>query len=294
LTVRWLAIANPHAGAFRFGAFAARWMPRIEAAVEHVAYTQGPGHATELARAAGDYDGIVVIGGDGTLFETLAGSTRPGQLHAVIPAGRGNCLALDLGVGTVPAALAVIRDGAPVQIDVMALELELADGTRRACRVLSTLAAGYVADCVARAARLAWLGRGAYAVSAVLTRPRRFVLHARYGAEPAGSERLRSVIVNNTRHLANFQAFPRASFGDGLLDVLELDAPWGRQMLHNVSVLSRGHFYNPGRERQAAEMELRFESPQLMMIDGELVHDVLGCRVRAERAAVRFLRRAQA
>ena len=286
---RWLAIANPYAGAFRFGDFRARWMPRIEACVDRVVYTERPRQATEIARAAADYDGIAVIGGDGTLFETLAGTVHAEQLHAIIPAGRGNCLALDLGVGSVPAALAVIENGAPLVVDLMDVELGFADGSHRACQAASTLAVGYVAHVVERAALLLPLGRFAYAASAALTRPRRLTLRARYGEEPPQDERLASIIVNNTRHLANFRAFPRASLEDGLLDVLELDAGWAGQMLHNLSVLSGSYFYNPGRELRAAVLELRFGSPQLLMVDGEIIPNVTLCRVRCRPGAARFM-----
>lgn len=290
---RWLAIANPHAGAFRFGDFGARWMPLVERAVERIAWTEAPGHATEIARAAADYDGIAVIGGDGTLFEVLAGTRSPAQLHAIVPAGRGNCLALDLGVGTVPAALGALADGEPLDMDLMDVELDFADGSRRGCRAASTLAAGYVAEVVERATHLLPLRRYAYAASAVFTRPHRFTMQARYDGA-AASARITSVVVNNTRHLANFAAFPLADLGDGLLDVLELDAAWAPQMLHNVSILSRRYFYNPGRQRRAHAIELDFASPALMMVDGELAHAVTRCRVSAAPGAARFLRRREA
>jgi diacylglycerol kinase family enzyme len=287
---RWLAIANPHAGAFRFGDFRVRWMPQLERVFERVEYTRAPGHASELACAAADYDGIAVIGGDGTLFEVLAGTRDPAQLHAIVPAGRGNCLALDLGVGTVPEALRTVTDGEAFGLDLMDVELDFADGSRRGCRAASTLAAGYVARVVERATHLSALRRYAYATSALFTRPRRFEIRAGYDGA-AQCELLTSVVVNNTRHLANFSAFPDASLDDGLLDVLELDAAWAAQMMHNASVLSRRYFYNPGRAVRARSIEFEFPIPGLIMIDGELAHGVSRCRVRALPAAARFLRR---
>ena len=286
---RWLAIANPHAGAFRFADFRQRWMPCISSAVERVEFTEAPGHATEIARAAGDYDGIVVVGGDGTLFEVLAATVDPTQLHAIIPAGRGNCMALDLGLGSVPQALRALDRGDSFGIDLMDLRVEFADGSCRSCRAASTLAAGYVARVVERASGMLALRRHAYAAAAVLTRPKRFGLETRYDGLSARAL-LTGVVVNNTRYLANFHAFPAASLDDGLLDVLEVDADWGPQMLHNASVLSRGHFHDSGRAVRAANIALDFAEPELLMVDGELLHGVRACAITSAPAAARFIR----
>lgn len=288
---KWLAIANPYAGALRDSAFADTWMPRIRQHVDTLVYTEAPGHATAIACAARGYDGIAVIGGDGTLFEVLAGVSRDGPRLAVIPAGRGNCLALDLGVDTVPRALQAIDDAVPVNVDLMAVELEFADGRRRSCRAASTLALGYAADTVARAAQLRRAGRYAYVAAAVCTRPRRTLLETAYGDTPPRSQTLSGVIVNNTRHLANFIAFPHANCCDGVLDVLELDVGWPRQMLHNAAVLSRSYFYRPGRELQTPDLRVRLHVPGRMMIDGELLEAVSAFEVRCEPAAARFVRR---
>lgn len=150
----WLAIANPSAGAFRQGRFRKRWLPEITRQVARVIYTEAPGQATEIARSAQDFAGIVVIGGDGTIFEVLGGMQRKDQRLALIPAGRGNCLALDLCVSQMPVALDAIANGQPVGIDLLELELGFTDGRCHTCRAASTLAIGYVAQVVKLAQHL--------------------------------------------------------------------------------------------------------------------------------------------
>lgn len=63
-----------------------------------LAMTQGPGHATELARqaAADGYDIVAAIGGDGTVNEVASGLTHTNTALAVIPCGSGNGLARHL------------------------------------------------------------------------------------------------------------------------------------------------------------------------------------------------------
>lgn len=65
----------------------------VERGVEHrMVYTNGVGHATELAKqAAANGDTTVLsVGGDGTLSETAAGLVGTNTALGVIPAGTGN------------------------------------------------------------------------------------------------------------------------------------------------------------------------------------------------------------
>ncbi len=283
----WLAIVNPSAGGFRHGQFRTRWLPHVARHVADVRYTDGPGEATEIARAAVDYDGLVIVGGDGTIFEVLAahdGSERP---LALIPAGRGNCLAQDLGVGKVPAAIDAIGIGRPVRIDLLDLEVGFADGRRYACRAASTVATGYVADVVRRARGLTALGRYAYAAAALCSPPRRFPVMADYGAGQFCTWEVTGIVINNTRHLANFRAFPGASLTDGLADVLELQSGRAGQLVHNLSILSRRYLYRPGREFRIRKVRLHLPVPDLLMVDGELFEDVTELSIICRPAAVR-------
>ncbi len=61
--------------------------------VEHtLEYTEGVGHATQLARAAAErgVDTVLSVGGDGTLSEVAAGLVGTRTALGVIPAGTGN------------------------------------------------------------------------------------------------------------------------------------------------------------------------------------------------------------
>lgn len=117
------AVVNPVAGG---AAAAAKLLPitrllRESGAQVRVEYTRGLEHAAELAReAAGRGDVVVVVGGDGmvgTLAGALAGTDG---LLGIVPAGRGNDFARQLGLPTEPEALAaVLRDGPAREVDVI-------------------------------------------------------------------------------------------------------------------------------------------------------------------------------
>ena len=293
MKLNWLAIANPGAGAFRFGRFRDAWMPELERHFARMVYTEAAGHATQVARASGAFDGIAVIGGDGTLFEVLAGRSRPDQPLGLIPAGRGNCLAMDLGLTGVREALAAITAGESVSVDLMAVEAAFDGGGSREFVAASTVAVGYVAAVVRNAARFSRLGHYAYTPAAVLTWPRRSGMQVQYGMEPALRAELTGIVVNNTRYLANFLAFPQASLSDGCLDVLESRVGWARQCLHDASILSGRDFYDPARHSRQSRLHIRMDRPDILMVDGELFESVRELSVRCLPCAA-LLRRSVA
>jgi len=81
--------------------------------------TDGPGRAGEIARQAisEGADLILVLGGDGTVNETLQGMVHSGVPLGVLPGGTANCLAMELGLGSrVEKAAERLTSSEPVKI----------------------------------------------------------------------------------------------------------------------------------------------------------------------------------
>jgi diacylglycerol kinase family enzyme len=276
---RWLAIANPAAGAFRDDEFKSKWLPEVLDCVADVAYTEAPRQAAEIARSAHNYDGIVVIGGDGTIFDVLSGIAGSERLLALVPAGRGNSLALDLGIGELSVALDALKYGEPARIDLLEVDVGFADGMQQTFLAASTLAVGYVADVVRLAPRFSALGRYAYTAAAVCSQPKNRYVESEYDSVGKRAGSISGISINNTRYLANFLALPEASISDGQFDALELRAGWARQLAHNLSVLSHTYLVAASEEFCARTVHMSFPIPQLFMADGELFENVVDLRV---------------
>ena len=100
--MRLLCIVNPAAGTRRD-------TKRITEPLRHLAgshgwdltsaLTEGPSQAIDIARdAAGRYDVVVAVGGDGTIHEVATGLVGGSAALGIVPAGSGNGLARSLGV----------------------------------------------------------------------------------------------------------------------------------------------------------------------------------------------------
>lgn len=262
----WIAIVNCRAGGFRRRE--TRIVDELKYAVAEIAWTEHAEHAAELAAAFHQYRGIVVVGGDGTLFQAIQGMDRGRQRLAIVPAGRGNSLARDLKVPATLPDLSFAKE--PDIIDLMEVVFDTAAGPERRLAA-STVAVGYPVAIAQRAGRrFRFLGRQSYVMSAAMTRPAPFYASVLYDDANYSEGRLTGFIVNNTRHIANFLAFPRANCRDGLLDAMQLNRGFLDQTLHNISALTQSFSYQPSLPVSTTKVRLQTTEPRTLLVDGEL------------------------
>lgn len=280
MTPRWLAIVNPRSGGNRNEARLRQTLDALRPVTHRTVVTSYAGHAAELASQSQSYAGVVAVGGDGTLFEILKGIDRQQQRIAILPAGRGNSLARDLGLMR-PRSIEELTHWAPARaIDLMEVRLSTQDGAETTYLSASSIALGYPAAVVMRARPMAMLGRISYAAASAGVRPPRMRVRVQYGRAAASDLCLTGFVANNTRHMASFLAFPNASVSDGLFEIMEMRSGFVQQMLHNVSALSHTGFYQPCSVMQAETAHLTLEKPQALLIDGEIFHGVVALAIR--------------
>ncbi len=89
-----------------------------------IAFTEGPGHATQLAKTAhnGAYTRVVAVGGDGTLNEVAQGLIGFNTPMGIIARGSGNGLARHLGIPLdIPQAIENSFTGQSLAMDTFTL-----------------------------------------------------------------------------------------------------------------------------------------------------------------------------
>jgi diacylglycerol kinase (ATP) len=284
LGARLLVVLNPHAGGGR-GAAALRRAEivlRSAGCTLQVLATQRPGHARELLATApasvlgGGCDGVVVVGGDGTLHEVVnglmerraAGRGEASPPIGLVPAGSGNSLAADLGLSDAEDAARRIVAGGVQPLDVMELRLDEAPAARPAARrtlyAFNIVGWGLAADAGARAESLRWLGPRRYALANVLELLRRRVRPARLRLLTERSEevlegRYVMALACNTQHTGRgLRLAPRAQLDDGLMDLLVVPEMSRRRLIALMhSVPEGGHLEAPDvRVRQVRGFEV--------------------------------------
>ena len=183
--------------------------------VEH-AFTQYPGHATELAAKAAveGFDLVVAIGGDGTANETAQGLVGTGTAMGIIPVGSGNGLALELGIpANIHKSHQVLLDGVTRQIDVCRINDH---------RFFCTSGIGFdalIADKMSKAPTRGYLRYIRLAIrESLFYKP--VNVRLKINGNSANYSVFLITFANASQYGNNIFIAPAASMADGLLDVI--------------------------------------------------------------------------
>ena len=271
MSKHWVLIANPTAGNARARAAAEQAALAIQAAGRAVElrYTRAKGHATELAQQAVDEgaERLVVCGGDGTVGETLAPLAGSHTALGLLPCGTCNDLARALAVPLrVEAAIGNLLHG-----EVRAIDLG-----RAGDRFFATIAAfGFDAEINRRveSARGSLSGRPRYILEALRHlahyQPTRVRLCGDFGE--IEQEVLLVSTANARNYGGNLCVAPEADLGDGLFDVVVVDAVprWAIPSLM-LRLFWRTHVRHPAvRVERTARLALHTDAPHRVYADGD-------------------------
>lgn len=128
-----------------------------------------PGHCRALAErlSAASLDAVACLGGDGTLSEVVDGlladaGAAPRPPVAVLPLGRGNSFARDLGIHSLSEGVQALTAGAVRPVDVC--RYTQGDGVRH---FVNLMGAGFVTDVARTALNFARLGDASYIIGVI-------------------------------------------------------------------------------------------------------------------------------
>lgn len=265
-------ILNPNGGRGRAIHRSERVRAQLAAAGFEVEWhqTQGPGHATELARqlAERQFEVIGAMGGDGTLNEVLAGMRGTVSSLAVIPAGTGNDFARHMGLKDLKSAVQAFLHGKPQRIDVAQVNGR---------PFLNSVACGFDA-LVGERVNLGYKwarGTMAYvmAVGETLARLKAADLDLTIDGKSFSFRANLCAIANASSYGGGMKIAPMAQIADGALDVIVVEEVGRLELLRQFPkmALSGSHVSHPkvhclrGREIRAT-----VSSPWPYLVDGEM------------------------
>lgn len=280
-----VVIANPRSGRGRVG----KELPELERQLiskrlgYRIAETEGPGHASEIAREAlrGGERFVVAVGGDGTVHEVVNGmieNDRPvaeGAVLGVVAAGSGCDFVRTFGLPQdVPKAVRHLEGDRLYPIDIARVDYTQ-DG-RTVTRYVPNIAeAGLGGACVARAERLPrWLGRSRYFWAFWLSVRKYKASNITLRADRKLFEgRANNVVVANGQFYGGgMKISPRSYPGDGILDVQISTGPKSQAFTMIPKIYRGEHVPHPDiKELRGKTITVESERPLPMEADGEVL-----------------------
>jgi len=278
-------IVNPVAGAYS----TRRKWPRISRLLRHVGlsfdyeYTEGVGHAIELAKAAASdgYRYLVAVGGDGTVNEvangilhsTGASSTALG----VVSTGTGSDFARSVGIPRhYVTACSCLTSSRRLLIDIGVVEYQSRGQTLQRFFV-NTAGIGFDAAAVEATERFPKYFGGTVPYLAGLLRTllgyRNKSVVLRIGDRVEAARILSVVVANGSYFGGGMWVAPEASLNDNLLDVVVIGDIGKFDLLKSLPMIYKGtHGTHPKVSMEkAANITIESSERVLVHADGELL-----------------------
>ncbi|MGI4788545.1 MAG: diacylglycerol/lipid kinase family protein [Janthinobacterium lividum] len=213
-------------------------------------------------------DLLAVSGGDGTVMEAMSALVGTKIPIAVLPAGTGNLLSINLGIPiTVPDAVFVALSGRPYALDLA----KTSEGRYFAIMGGMGMDAQMIADTDREAKNK--LGKWAYFQAAFKNLPRRRAfIDIILDDKPPLRRRAKTVLLANMGKITGgLSVLPTATPDDGLLDVGILKAATVAHWVHLMgsTLLGRAHEDASLEVHQAKKVTLRPRHSQPVQFDGE-------------------------
>ncbi len=216
--------------------------------------------------------GLVLVGGDGTLFEALNGMQKAGRMIPVaqIPIGTGNSFIKDLGIESTEDGLAALSGGRTRRVDIGRMRSSAGE-----FHFANIVGAGFVAEVAAAAAPFKFLGNASYTIGVFVELARLRSLPCRITADGKLIEReaIFVEICNSRKTGGNMIMAPQAILDDGAFDVVIARAMSRVTLLRLFPLIFTGdHVKDPHVEVvTCSRLEVEFDPPRPVTPDGELL-----------------------
>jgi len=233
------------------------------------------GHAIELAQQfdPSKFDGIIAIGGDGTLFEVINGLLKKYQSFDLpvgqIPVGTGNSFIKDLAIQTIEDAIAKIAGGISRKVDVGFFKYP--EGEHYFINLLGT---GFVANVAHRAGKYKAFGPLSYVIGVFeeVARLKSVPMEITIDGKVYQREYIFTEICNSTKTGGNMIMAPDAKIDDGLLDIILLNRISRLNLLKVFPQIFKGTHVNDSHVEtfKGKHIKIITETLQRLTPDGEV------------------------
>ena len=232
-------------------------------------------HAEEIIQKIdlSDKDGILILGGDGTMHETVNGLLKRDKITDIpiglLPTGTGNSLLHDIGKFDPRTTLNKILDHNTQTIDV--LKVTSSDNIYYSINLVGW---GMVNDIGLLADKIRWMGPIRYNISSII---KIFTYKARQANviidEMEFDKKFAFIIVCNTIHIGKgMKMAPQAILNDGRMDIILIEDDFSKvELLKLFPTLFAGDHIKNNKVNylQATSLVLKPKKDDILNIDGE-------------------------
>jgi diacylglycerol kinase (ATP) len=275
--MKLLMLVNPNAGKKQGRSVAEKSLEIFQKQKVQVdcCYSQYTGHLSEIAEQEvnNSWDGIIAVGGDGTLFEVINGMMRGNENLplplGIIPVGTGNSFSRDLVIKNHDNAMQKILKNQIRQIDIGKCVC-----TNETFYFINILGFGFVADVAQKAAAFKKWGDLSYVIGVfiITMKLESYGLDFEIDGVSYQRENIFVEICNSTKTGGDMIMAPQAKIDDGLLDVVLLNKTSRLRLLSALPKIFKGtHIHMPEVETFIArEIQFRPVNAKILTPDGEI------------------------
>lgn len=236
-----------------------------------ISHTQYKQHAKELAREAigKGYDGIISVGGDGTLLEIAGEIHGTDEKLGIIPAGTGNDFRRAVGVPKdITAALDIILAGHSKRVDIGFL------GENHP--FLNVAGTGFDVDVIHNTEKVRRIVTGglAYFLGILMSilGHKSIKIDITANGETISRDVLLIAVANGKCYGGGLNVAPDASVEDGLFDVLILNRVPKWRILFELPKLKKGQIekISVSEQFRCSEITIDCAAPKTFNLDGEV------------------------
>lgn len=233
------------------------------------------GSTVQIAREldTSKFDGIIAVGGDGTLFEMLNGLLKGNSNFDLpmgqIPVGTGNSFIKDLGIETIADAVEKITAGKTQKVDVGLFKYP--EGEHFFINLLGT---GFVSNVAHRAGKYKSFGPLSYIIGVFeeVVNLKSVPVELTIDGTVYQRDYIFAEVCNSTKTGGNMIMAPAAKINDGLLDVILLNSISKLNLLKLFPQIFKGtHILDSHVESfKGKQIKIITETPQRLTPDGEV------------------------
>ena len=236
-----------------------------------VAYSEYPGHSIKLAQQAvgKGYDGIISVGGDGTILEIAEALKNTDETLGIIPAGTGNDFKYAIGVPQdTQKAFDIILEGNKKRIDIGLLNEEKC--------FLNIAGTGFDVDVIKNTNRVRRFitGSAAYYIGIVLSLFGYKFAKLKLTIDGKKLERTALLVAaaNGRCYGGGLFVNPKADLSDGLLKFVVINKISKPRILVELPKLQKAHpeQVKELEEFTCSEVLIESERPLTFNVDGDI------------------------